>query len=138
MPEEMAAALGEVEMPDGAQVLDLGCGKGFTARVLAREFGSAVSGVDGLPPFLTEAAGLAHLCRFRHGDIRDVVRHAKRCDVVLLDSVGPCFGGHTFTVKALYEETLRRLTSSGDHLLAKRKRPPGQTLRVLRRHGDLR
>jgi protein-L-isoaspartate O-methyltransferase len=107
MPEEMAAALREVEMPEGAQVLDLGCGKGFTARVLECEFGSAVLGVDGFQPFLeeamrlTETAGLAHLCRFHHGDIRDVVRQAKRYDVVVLDSVGPCFGGHASTVKAL-------------------------------------
>ncbi len=58
----------------GEAVLDVGCGLGGPARVLAAEFGAVVTGIDLTASFvrageaLTAAAGLAHRARFVEGD----------------------------------------------------------------------
>ncbi|QFG03003.1 class I SAM-dependent methyltransferase [Tepidiforma bonchosmolovskayae] len=58
----------------GDRVLDLGCGLGGPARVLAAEFGCEVTGVDLSPEFvrsaavLTEACGLGERAAFRVAD----------------------------------------------------------------------
>lgn len=58
----------------GMRVLDLGCGLGGPARLLAAEYGCEVTGIDLLPEFirsarlLTEACGLAERCRFEAGN----------------------------------------------------------------------
>jgi cyclopropane fatty-acyl-phospholipid synthase-like methyltransferase len=107
LPEDIVEALREVGLPPGSRVLDLGCGKGSIARALARELGCHVVGVDGFPPFVAEAEraagaeGLSGRCRFRHADLRAVVQEGTLYDAVLLVSVGPIFGDHASTVKAL-------------------------------------
>lgn len=58
----------------GDSVLDLGCGIGGPARVLAGEYGCNVTGIDLTPEFveaartLTEKCGLSATCRFENGD----------------------------------------------------------------------
>jgi len=61
-------------LPDAPRILDLGCGPGRQALVLARELGAVVTAVDRHEPFLAtlEAAaaaeGLGHLVRTRRAD----------------------------------------------------------------------
>ncbi len=106
-PEDTVEVLREAGLAPGARVLELGCGKGATARAVARELGCQVVGVDGFAPFVAEARraaeaeGLSARCGFRHADLRDVVREGGDYDAVLLISVGPVFGDHGATVKAL-------------------------------------
>jgi len=55
------AYLADVAFPDAAQVLEVGCGSGAIARVLARWPGvQQVLGVDPSPPLLERARQLAH------------------------------------------------------------------------------
>jgi ubiquinone/menaquinone biosynthesis C-methylase UbiE len=105
--EDIVEVLREVGLKPGARVLDLGCGKGATARAVARELGCHVTGVDGFAPFVAEAEraaaaeGLSGRCHLRHADMRAVVREGTVYDAVLLISVGPLFGDHSTTVQAL-------------------------------------
>lgn len=91
-----------------ARVLDLGCGKGPVAVVLARQLGLRVDGVDLFPPFLEEAraaaaaAGVAELCRFEIGDLRGAARRRRGYDAVVLAGLGAgLFGGFAGCVEAL-------------------------------------
>jgi sarcosine/dimethylglycine N-methyltransferase len=67
---DLAAAAG---LEPGERVLDLGCGLGGPARMLAAEAGCRVTGIDLTPEFirsariLAEACGLADLCEFVEG-----------------------------------------------------------------------
>lgn len=63
-----------VGLQAGETVIDIGCGLGGPARVLASEFGCSVTGVDLSPEFvaaaraLTEHCGLADRAHFEAGD----------------------------------------------------------------------
>jgi len=106
-PDEIAEVLRAAGAPDGASVLDLGCGKGAVSVALAERLGARVVGVDAFPPFLEAARalaserGFAHLCTFRDGDILEVLRGHAAHDVVLLVSVGPLLGDHRRTLEGL-------------------------------------
>jgi len=52
---DLAAIIELLDLPDGAQVLDLGCGPGWTSAFLAR-MGYCVTGTDIAPDMLTIAA----------------------------------------------------------------------------------
>ena len=62
------------------RVLDLLCGEGGVSVPLAVNYGVRVTGYDLFPDFVARARALARkrgvekLCRFRVGDIRDIVR----------------------------------------------------------------
>jgi SAM-dependent methyltransferase len=84
------AFLAEVPFPDGARVLEVGCGTGVLTRVLARWPGvGEVVGVDPAPVFLAKArelaAGLPNL-RFEEADGRALPFEDGRFDVVVFDS----------------------------------------------------
>jgi demethylmenaquinone methyltransferase/2-methoxy-6-polyprenyl-1,4-benzoquinol methylase len=72
------AAIEALRLPEGSQGLDVGCGIGLQALLLARAVGPAghVTGLDRNPAFLeraraaAERAGLAGRCSFRQGDLR--------------------------------------------------------------------
>jgi 2-polyprenyl-3-methyl-5-hydroxy-6-metoxy-1,4-benzoquinol methylase len=106
-PGDVVEVLREAGLAPGSRVLDLGCGKGATARAVARELGCHVVGADGFAPFVAEAEraaaaeGLSDRCHFRHADLRAVVSEGTAYDGVLLISVGPVFGDHSATVRAL-------------------------------------
>jgi SAM-dependent methyltransferase len=72
--EMLNAYFGWIGFPEGAQVLDVGCGTGATTRVLARWPGVAkVVGIDPSPVFLARARELAAEHRhvtFQEGDVR--------------------------------------------------------------------
>ena len=72
--EMLQTYFGWIGFPEGAHVLDVGCGTGATTRVLARRPGVAkVVGIDPSPVFLAKARELAaehpHVT-FRQGDVR--------------------------------------------------------------------
>ncbi len=62
------------ELSAGQSVLDVGCGIGGPARILAAEFGCSVTGIDLMPEFvrsacvLTEACGLSERVTFVEGN----------------------------------------------------------------------
>src|SRR5579864_2742806 len=87
----LQAYLSEVEFPQAAQVLEIGCGSGAISRVLARWQGvSEVVGVDPSPIFLEKArelgAGIKNLI-FEKGDGR-ALRFEDGCfDAAVLHTV---------------------------------------------------
>jgi SAM-dependent methyltransferase len=76
MRESGAALVGELDIADGLQVLDLGCGDGTTA-LPAAQLGADVLGVDIAANLVAagnaraQALGLAN-CRFQEGDASDL------------------------------------------------------------------
>jgi SAM-dependent methyltransferase len=77
----------------GDTVLDLGCGLGGPARVLAAEYGCTVVGVDLSPEFVRSAALLAEACglgervAFTVGDATDLPFEDGSFDVVFTEHV---------------------------------------------------
>ena len=51
--------LGQIEIPAGAAALDIGCGLGGTARLIAARTGAAVTGVDLTPEYVETARALS-------------------------------------------------------------------------------
>lgn len=76
--------------PD-SQVLDVACGQGNSARLLADEFGASVTGVDFSAPLLhaarqsAQAAGLAQRVKFLQADVQDLPCAEKSFDVVFCE-----------------------------------------------------
>lgn len=72
--EATRALAGLGQLSSGTKVLDIGCGLGGPARVLASDFGCDVTGLDLTPEFvrsarvLTETCGLSGSVRFELGD----------------------------------------------------------------------
>ncbi len=89
------------------RVLDLGCGKGPVSIRLAQEIGCRCLGIDAIPEFIAFAKakarelGVARLCRFETGDIRERIKALPRFDVIVLGAIGPVFGNTTDTLKTL-------------------------------------
>lgn len=71
-------ALGMMPLESGMHVLDLGSGLGGTARVLARDHGCRVTGIDLTPEYvavandLSERMGLSGQCAFQTGSAADL------------------------------------------------------------------
>ncbi|MCF8045718.1 MAG: class I SAM-dependent methyltransferase [Desulfarculaceae bacterium] len=71
------------------EILDAGCGIGGTSRLLAKEFGCRVTGIDlvdefvSCARFLTESTGLEDLAKFETGGIEDLAYPEERFDAVL-------------------------------------------------------
>jgi SAM-dependent methyltransferase len=88
-------------------VLDLGCGKGAVAVMLARELGCRCLGIDALGEFIAFAAEKAReyaverLCRFEQGDVRKRIAELGRFDVIVLGAIGPVFGDLLATLTVL-------------------------------------
>lgn len=93
--EQVLELLLPLGLPAGARALDLGCGKGGIALILAEQLGFHVEGIDAFPPFIEEAKkqaaerGLSSLCDFRVGDLREALEKEGDFDLALLIAVGP-------------------------------------------------
>lgn len=87
-----------LQLPPGARVLDLGCGKGAVLLALAEELGLCGVGVDAFSPFVEAARqaaarrGLADRCQFRCADLREVVADHRDFDVAMLLALGAAIG----------------------------------------------
>jgi len=70
------------------RVLDLGCGVGGPARMLAAEFGCVVTGIDLVEEYcdaaamVTEQTGLSHSVNFQQGDMTDLAFDDQSFDAV--------------------------------------------------------
>lgn len=80
-------------LPEGAEVLDVGCGIGGPARTLAAEFDCRVTGVDLVEEYchvaalLTERVGLDDRVTFRQGNALDLPFDDDAFDVVWVQHV---------------------------------------------------
>ncbi|MBS27999.1 MAG: hypothetical protein CL566_03610 [Alphaproteobacteria bacterium] len=87
----LSAYLDDVDFPDGARVLDIGCGTGPQARTIAARPGvAAVVGVDQLEPFLERGRELAAdmlSVSFQQADARDLPFGDGSFDVVVLHTL---------------------------------------------------
>lgn len=89
------------------RVADLGCGKGAVSVRLAGTFGCRSRGIDGIREFVDCAqakaleAGVARLCLFEVGDIRERIEALGRFDVIVLGAIGPVFGDYRATLATL-------------------------------------
>ncbi len=105
----VVAGLFRRNVPDhsGKRVLDLGCGKGPVAVRLAEEFSCTCLGIDALAEFIAEARrraeahGVAHLCRFERGDIRERLPALAGFDLIVLGAIGPVLGDLPTTLRRL-------------------------------------
>lgn len=92
MPRRIAGMLARAGIRPRHRVIDLGCGKGAVAVAAAARLGCRITGIDAFPPFvhaatdLARARSVAHLCRFRTGDVR---RAAGRFDAGLMIGLFP-------------------------------------------------
>jgi len=98
-PEVVVDLLRPLGLPAAAtRMLDLGCGKGALGITLALELGFRVVGVDLCREFLEDAVrrarelGVAKLCEFEVGDLRDKLAEGGDFDVVALASLGGVLG----------------------------------------------
>lgn len=85
--------LEELSLPDTPSVLDLGCGIGGTARLLANEYGAQVHGVDIVDEYcdvareLTRRVGLSDQITFHQGNVVDLPVGSDQFDLVLSEHV---------------------------------------------------
>lgn len=91
----------------GLSILDIPCGEGGVSVPLAENYGVKVLGFDILPDYIQNAnkfarkLGVQKLCRFRVGDIRNVVKSGNVCDVLLWIGAPHLWGKSKPTIKAL-------------------------------------
>ena len=96
-----------MENNSNLKVLDLGCGKGAVSVRIAGEFNCECFGIDAIPEFISYAAakadefGVASLCRFEVGDIREKVKSLSKYDVIILGAIGQVFGNYVETLTTL-------------------------------------
>lgn len=89
-----AGLLGELDIKPGAEVLDIGCGIGGPARMIALETGARVTGVDLTPAFIDAAqklsgmAGMGDRVVFRVGSALHLPFEDVSFDVATLLHVG--------------------------------------------------
>ena len=116
--EEVCRMLRSCDLPSGARVLDLGCGKGAVSLAIARDFEFDVLGVDAFASFVDEARrlaterGVTANCRFECADLRQYLRPLKAYDVVVYAAVGDVLGPLDETVRGL-----RDCIRPGGHLV---------------------
>jgi len=109
--------LRQVGINDSGRVFDVGCGKGAAAVSLAKENGCHVYGIDGFEPFIAEArtrardAGVAELCTFECGDMREAVLHARDYDAAIYAAHSSELAGRPCV------EVLRQCVRHGGYIL---------------------
>lgn len=91
-------ALRGLDLPSGAEVVDLGSGKGAVALEVADQLGLSVLGIDLFAPFVESSRALAeeedldHLCTFRHGDVAALAGTLPPVDVAIFAALGDVLG----------------------------------------------
>lgn len=96
--EAITALIAGLNLPEGAKIVDLGCGKGAVSIKIADELGLRVFGIDLFAPFIpiceaaARDAGLADLCQFRHGNLVALAGKIEPFDVVVYAALGDVLG----------------------------------------------
>jgi len=92
---------------ENLHILDLGCGKGAVSVKLAEALQCNCYGIDGIPEFIetsqdkAQEYGVATLCRFETGDIREKINGLGKFDVIILGAIGQVFGDYYDTLTIL-------------------------------------
>ncbi len=115
---DFAAVIELLDLPEGARVLDVGCGPGWTSVFLAR-MGYFVTGFDLAPDMITLAErraareGVSEQCNFRVADSEQFDFAEEFDAVVVYDTLH-----HTQNEQAVLENCLRALKLNGKLVLA--------------------
>lgn len=115
---DMAALIELLDLPEGARVLDVGCGPGWTSTFLAR-MGYIVTGFDLAPDMVTLAErravreGVSERCSFRVADSEAFDLAGEFDAVVVYDTLH-----HTQHEQAVLENCWRALRPGGKLVLA--------------------
>jgi ubiquinone/menaquinone biosynthesis C-methylase UbiE len=109
----LSTYLADIDFPDGAEVLDVGCGTGAVSRVLAACSGvGRVVGIDPSPVFLASArklaAGFANLS-FIEGDCRSLPYPDASFDIIIFHTTL----SHVPGSEVALQEAFRVLRSGG-------------------------
>ncbi|MEM7054499.1 MAG: class I SAM-dependent methyltransferase [Pseudomonadota bacterium] len=110
--------LKRLDLPASARIVDLGCGKGAVSIAVAQALGCRVEGIELFQPFIeicnqqASAAGVADLCRFRHGDIVRLSGQIEPADVAIYAALGDVLGSFETVV-----EIVRRFVRTGGIML---------------------
>jgi len=116
--EAIAEVVAELDLPDAARVIDLGCGKGAVALEVATELGLEVLGIELFAPFvehcraLADEEGVSEQCEFLQGDIANLAGTLEPVDVVIFAALGDVLGRLDVTV-----EIIRRYLKPGGYLV---------------------
>jgi ubiquinone/menaquinone biosynthesis C-methylase UbiE len=115
---DLAAIIELLDLPEGARVLDIGCGPGWTSVFLAR-MGLEVVGFDLAPDMVTiaerraEREGVSDRCTFRVADSEEFQFAAEYDAVLIYDTLH-----HTQNEVAVLRNCYRALKPEGKLLLA--------------------
>ncbi|HEX3723676.1 MAG TPA: class I SAM-dependent methyltransferase [Nitrolancea sp.] len=123
-PELLYEVVGELQLPGGAAVIDVGCGEGKHALALATRFGFAVHGIDPVPRHidlsdarLAEAASaqpeLSQRVHFEPGTAEKIPAEDGSCDLVWCRDVLV----HVADLDQVYAEFRRVLKETGHALV---------------------
>lgn len=124
-----SALLGELAklgLGPRSQVLDVPCGTGGVAVLVAKEFAARIRGYDLLPSHVAKAvvyseqAGCRKRCDFSVGDLREVVQEERGYDAVLWVAAPHVWADAAETIRALR----RCVRPGGTVLIADAYRPP--------------
>lgn len=98
-----------VQLPEKAKILDLGCGKGSVSLEMVKNFDCHVTGYDLMPGFIHDAYlnafknDVENRCLFCLDDINEVVHKVKDYDVVILGALGDVLGDQKETLTLLLQ-----------------------------------
>lgn len=115
--ERITHVLRDLQLPPAARVVDLGCGKGAITIEIASVVKLHVVGIELFEPLVAQAtaaaqaAGVSHLCEFRHGDIR-AVPGVSPFDVAVFAGLGDVLGTPAETMSVF-----RQFVRLGGHVL---------------------
>ena len=107
-----------LDLPRGARVLDLGCGKGAVLLALVEELDLRGLGVDAFPPFIEAAQAaarersLSDRCTFRCADLRQAVGDCTGFQVAMMLGLGLAIGEQQEIVRLL-----RQCVPAGGYLI---------------------
>jgi len=117
--EATVALLDQLDLAPGADVIDLGCGLGGTARHILHRYGAKVRGIDLTPAFveagraLNDRLGLSQGITLEIGSVHDLPWEAASADLVTMFHVGMNISDK----KRLFAEAARVLKPGGQFAL---------------------
>jgi SAM-dependent methyltransferase len=111
-------AIRDLDLPNSATVVDLGCGKGAVAKRIAKQLRLRTIGIELFAPFIAECEaraakeGVGGLCAFIHGDIAKLARTLEPAEVVIYAALGDTLGPIPETMR-----TIRQYAKSGGYII---------------------